>query len=106
MEDHGLAKLRSSIVGQKIKVYALADDKSGVIGEYSDGTEVKLLAEIDDTSTFTKIQINDQIGYVKTKELTTGGMTTAQIVILLLILLGGTASVTILVISRKMHKRR
>ena len=106
VEDHGIAKLRSSIVGQKIKVYSLSDDKSGIIGEYNDGTEVKLLAEIDNASTFTKIQIDDQIGYVKTKELTTGGMTTAQVVILILILLGGTASVTILVISRKMYKRR
>lgn len=104
--DYGWAKLHSSVMGQKIKVYSLSDDKSGVIGEYADGTEVKLLTEIDGASTFTRIQIGDDIGYVKTNELTTGGMTTAQIVILVLILLGGTASVTILVISRKMHKRR
>ena len=106
VEDYGWAKLHSSVMGQKIKVYSLSDDKSGVIGEYADGTEVKLLAEIDSASTFTRVQIGDDIGYVKTNELTTGGMTTAQIVILILILLGGTASVTILVISRKMHKRR
>ena len=103
--DHGWAKLHSSVVGQKIKVYALSDDKSSVIGEYADGTEVKLLSKIDEASSYTQIQIGDEIGYVKTSELTTGGMTTAQIVILILILLGGTASVTILVISRKMHKR-
>lgn len=105
-EDFGWAKLHSSVVGQKIKVYSLADDKSGVIGEYRDGTEVKLLSEIDSASTFTQVKIGDEIGYVKTIELTTGGFTTAQIVITLLILLGGTASVTILIISRKMHQRR
>ena len=106
IEDHGVAKLRSSIVGQKIKVYSLADDKSSVIGEYADGTEVQLLDEIDDASTFTRVQIGDVVGFVRTNELTQGGLTTAQLVILLLILLGGTASVTILVISRKMYKRR
>ena len=103
--DYGWAKLHTSVMGQKVKVYSLPDDKSGVIDEYADGTEVKLLDEIDSASSFTQVQIGDQIGYVKTSELTTGGMTTAQIVILVLILLGGTASVTVLVISRKMHRR-
>lgn len=106
VKDYGWAKLHASVMGQKIKVYSLSDDKSGVIGEYADGTEVKLLSEIDNASTFTRIQIGDNIGYVKTSELTTGGFTSAQIVILTLILLGGTASVAILIISRKMHQRK
>ncbi len=103
--DYGYAKLRASSVGKKVCVYALPDEASAILGEYTDGTEVKLLTEIDEASTFTEIKIGDTVGYVKTQELTTSGLTTAQLVILILVLLGGAASLTILVVSRKMHRK-
>lgn len=103
--DYGYAKLRAPSVGTKICVYALPDENSALLGEFADGTEVKLLGEIDEGSTFTEVKIGDLIGYVKTTELTTNGLTTAQTVILILVLIGGLASVTILVISRKMHRK-
>lgn len=103
--DYGYAKLRANTISSKIMMYALPDEMSAIIGEYSDGTEVKLLTALDQTSTFTEVQIGDVVGYVKTADLTTNGLTTAQIVILILILLGGAASVTILIVNRKMHRR-
>lgn len=103
--EYGYAKLRTDTISKKIQVFALPNEASAVIGEYSDGTEVKLLTNLDKSSTFTQIQIGDVVGYVQTANLTTDGLTTAQIVILILVLLGGAASVTILVVNRKMHRR-
>ena len=103
--DYGVAKICADAVGKKVPLYALPDEASAIIGEYADGTEVKLLTEIDSASTFTEVQIGDKIGFVKTTNLTTNGLTVAQIVILIIILLGGTGSVVILIINRKMHRR-
>ncbi len=103
--DYGVAKICTDAVGKKVPLYALPDEASAIIGEYTDGTEVKLLTEIDNASTFTEVQIGDKIGFVKTSNLTTNGLTIAQIVILIIILLGGTGSVVILIINRKMHRR-
>lgn len=104
--DYGYAKLHSDTVGKKINLYMLPDEASAIIGEFVDGTEVKLLTAIDNASTFTEVKIGDQIGYVKTSQLTTNGLTTAQIVILVLVLIGGASSVSILIINRKMHRSR
>ena len=104
--DYGYAKLLSDTVGKKVLLYALPDESSAILGEYTDGTEVKLMSALDTASTFTEVKIGDKIGYVRTSQLTTNGLTTAQIVILVLILIGGASSVTILIINRKMHRSR
>ncbi len=104
--DYGYAKLLSETVGGKVSVYALPDDSSAVLGEYADGTEVKLLTRLESTSTYTEVKIGDITGYVKTNQLTTNGLTTAQIVVLILVLVGGACSVTLLVISRRMHRSK
>lgn len=105
-KDFGTAKLRASVINTKVTLYYSADITSKVLGTYDDGTDVKLLEELNRENEFTKVSIDGLNGYVLTADLTTGGMTTAQIILLVIIILGGAASVAILVISRKMYRKR
>lgn len=98
------AKIITDSIGTSVKVFARADSASSVLANLSDGTEVQLFAEIDPSSTFTRVRYGDITGYVYTANLSKAILTTAQITAIILLSLAAVISITVFLINRKIKK--
>ncbi len=101
------AKIKVDKFGTLLNVYALPAEDSKVINQLVDGTEIKLLEKLDAKSEWTMIMIGDQVGYVKTANIMTSGLTSVQIFIATIVPIVVVATiiiVTILLIKRRQNQ--
>lgn len=101
------AKVKLDKFGTLLNVYALPADDSKVVNQLVDGTEIKLLEKLDTKSEWTMIMIGDQVGYVKTANILTSGLTSVQIFIATIVPIVVVATiiiVTILLIKRRQNQ--
>lgn len=98
------ATVSAGSLGGIINVYLLPDEESEVLGTLTDGDKVSLNQEkLDASSEWTKIVYNDMVGYVKTENLITEGITPLQITLIVVfaVVIVATAIVVILVVKKR-----
>lgn len=100
------AKIRTDTIGIGVPVYTLPDVGSTIKSTLGDGTEIKLVEELNTANTFTYVVCGDVEGYVLTKNISTGGLTSAQITGLVLIGAAGLSSILIFGLGRKLKKHK
>lgn len=90
--------------GATVNVYLLPDESSEILGTLSDGDKVTLAQEkFDSSSEWTKIVYKDLIGYVRTGNLITEGLTPLQITLIVVfaVVIVATAIVIVLVVKKR-----
>ena len=98
------ATVSAGSLGGIINVYLLPDDSSEVLGTLTDGDKITLAQEkLDASSEWTKIVYKDMVGYVKTANLITEGMTPLQITLIVVfsVVIVATVIVVILVVKKR-----
>ncbi len=98
------ATVSAGSLGGIINVYLLPDDSSEVLGTLTDGDKITLAQEkLDASSEWTKIVYKDMVGYVKTANLITKGMTPLQITLIVVfsVVIVATVIVVILVVKKR-----
>lgn len=98
------ATVSAGSLGGIINVYLLPDEGSEVLGTLSDGDKITLAQEkLDSGSEWTKIVYKDMVGYVKTSNLITEGMTPLQITLIVVfsVVIVATVIVVILVVKKR-----
>lgn len=101
------AKVKVDKFGTLLDVHALPSSDSKVVNQLVDGTEIKLLEKFNPKSEWTMIMIGDQIGYVKTSNVLTSGLTSVQVFIITIVSIVVVATIiilTILLIKRRQNK--
>lgn len=102
------ATVSAGSLGGIINVYLLPDENSEVLGTMSDGDKITLAQEkLDTSSEWTKIVYNDMVGYVKTANLITEGITPLQITLIVVfaVVIVATAIVIVLVVKKRRAQR-
>lgn len=98
------ATVSAESLGGIINVYLLPDEKSEVLGNLTDGDKITLAQEkLDTSSEWTKIVYKDMVGYVKTSNLITEGITPLQITLIVVfsVVIVATAIVVVLVVKKR-----
>ena len=98
------AKVSAGALGGIINVHLLHDENSEVLGTLTDGDKITLAQEkLDTSSEWTKIVYKDMVGYVRTSDLITEGMTPLQITLIVVfsVVIVATAIVVILVVKKR-----
>ncbi len=110
--DVTIAQVTATEMGEKINVYRSHDENSEIIGTLTDGQKVDVLVDYSlsfDYGEFTRIIYEDEIGFIKTVNITTGITYDQKLAIILLSSIIGALIVTaviILVIRKgKMNKK-
>lgn len=110
--DVTIAKVTATEMGEKVNVYRSHYENSEIIGTLTDGQKVDVLVEHSlsfDYGEFTRIIYEDEVGFIKTVNITTGITYDQKLAIILLSSVVGALIVTaiiILVIRKgKMHKK-
>ncbi len=102
------ATVSAGSLGGIINVYLLPDEESEVLGSLTDGDKVTLAQEkLDSSEEWTKIVYNDMMGYVKTANLITKGITPLQITLIVVfsVVIVATAIVIVLVVKKRNAQR-
>ena len=98
------ATVSAGSLGGIINVHLLPDENSEVLGTLTDGDKITLAQEkLDTSSEWTKIVYKDMVGYVRTSDLITEGMTPLQITLIVVfsVVIVATAIVVILVVKKR-----
>lgn len=98
------ATVSAGSLGGIINVYLLPDESSEVLGTLTDGDKITLAQEkLDTSSEWTKIVYKDMVGYVKTANLITEGITPLQITLIVVfsVVIVATAIVVVLVVKKR-----
>ena len=98
------ATVSAGSLGGIINVHRLPDENSEVLGTLTDGDKITLAQEkLDTSSEWTKIVYKDMVGYVRTSDLITEGMTPLQITLIVVfsVVIVATAIVVILVVKKR-----
>lgn len=101
-------KVSADTVGGTISLYSLPDIAASVLATLPDSTEVLLAEDYDENSVFTKVVFKNQVGYVLTKNLIKGGLTTGQIVAVVFGCIAGVITIissALLIVYVKRKKR-
>ena len=91
-------------LGGIINVYLLPDEESEILGTLTDGDKITLAQEkLDGDSEWTKIVYKDMVGYVKTANLISKGITPLQITLIVVfaVVIVATAIVIFLVVKKR-----
>ena len=102
------ATVSAGSLGGIINVYLLPDEESEVLGSLTDGDKITLAQEkLDSSEEWTKIVYNDMVGYVKTANLITKGITPLQITLIVVfsVVIVATAIVIVLVVKKRNAQR-
>ena len=110
--DVTISKVTATEMGERINVYRSYDENSEIIGTLTDGQKVDVLVDYSisfDYGEFTRIIYEDEVGFVKTVNITTGITYDQKLAIILLSSILGALIVTAIVIlvirKGKMHKK-
>ena len=98
------ATVSAGSLGGIINVHLLPDENSEVLGTLTDGDKITLAQEkLDTSSEWTKIVYKDMVGYVRTSDLITEGMTPLQITLIVVfsVVIVATVIVVILVVKKR-----
>lgn len=98
------ATVSAESLGGIINVYLLPDEESEILGTLTDGDKITLAQEkLDESSEWTKIVYKDMVGYVKTANLITEGITPLQITLIVVfsVVIVATAIVVVLVVKKR-----
>lgn len=98
------ATVSAGSLGGIINVYLLPDEESEILGTLTDGDKITLAQEkLDGDSEWTKIVYKDMVGYVKTANLISKGITPLQITLIVVfaVVIVATAIVIFLVVKKR-----
>lgn len=98
------ATVSAGSLGGIINVYLLPDEESEILGTLTDGDKITLAQEkLDGNSEWTKIIYKDMVGYVKTQNLISEGITPLQITLIVVfsVVIVATAIVVVLVVKKR-----
>lgn len=98
------ATVSAGSLGGIINVYLLPDEESEILGTLTDGDKITLAQEKPDgDSEWTKIVYKDMVGYVKTQNLISEGITPLQITLIVVfsVVIVATAIVVVLVVKKR-----
>lgn len=98
------ATISAGTLGGMIDVHLLPDENSEVLGTLTDGDKITLAQEkLEQDSEWTKIVYKDMVGYVKTANLISEGMTPLQITLIVVfaVVIVATAIVVVLVVKKR-----
>lgn len=76
------AKIKVDKLGSVVNIHLLPDENSEVLAELTDGAIVNLGQKLDKDSLWTKVQLQNGEGYVKTANLQAEGLTALQIALI------------------------
>lgn len=102
------ATVSAESLGGIINVYLLPDEESEVLGTLTDGDKITLAQDKLDTDTeWTKIVYKDMVGYVRTANLITEGITPLQVTLIVVfaVVIVATAIVVVLVVKKRRAQR-
>ena len=97
-------KVRVDTVGDAISIYSLPTDESTKVGQLTDGYELQLAEEYDESKEWTKVVYKDTYAYVKTANIQQNGLTTVQITLIVIAVIVVVATLTMVGIL--MYKKK
>lgn len=98
---------KSKNVGEKIKMYAEADENSEVLfSDIDDGISIQIFGEYDKDSKFTKVLYNEKVGYILTENLQKDGLTPSQIIAISVSCISVVAFILIIILLQQKKKNQ